>query len=97
MLAPVFFVGVRGIRTVAKKIERLPQEPEKYQKLWLGHLVRMQEEIGTGGDQGRQLASQCVKQCRRPSEQGCAQIAAFLREIADREEKLWRGLLHMAK
>ena len=131
MLAPVFFVGVRGIRTVAKKIERLPQEPEKYQKLWLGHLVRMQEEIGTGGagfryiyayfleqaadicanpalqtasqemtaigDQWRQLASQCVKQCRRPSEQGCAQIAAFLREIADREEKLWRGLLHIVK
>ena len=131
MLAPVFFVGMRGIRTVAKKIERLPQEPEKYQKLWLGHLVRMQEEIGTGGagfrylyayfleqaadicanpalqtasqemtaigDQWRQLASQCVKQCRRPSEQGCAQIAAFLREIADREEKLWRGLLHIVK
>ena len=49
------------------------------------------------GDQWRQLASQCVKQCRRPSKQGCAQIAAFLREIADREEKLWRGLLHIAK
>ena len=49
------------------------------------------------GDQWRQLASQCVKQCRRPSEKGCAQIAAFLREIADREEKLWRGLLHIVK
>ncbi len=131
MLAPVFFVGVRGMRTVAKKIERLPQEEAKYQKLWLGHLVRMQEEIGTGGagfrylyayfleqaadlcaradwqaasqemtaigDEWRQLASLCVKQCRRPSEQGCAQIAAFLRGIADREERLWRGLLQGAK
>ena len=55
------------------------------------------QEMTAIGDQWRQLASQCVKQCRRPSEQGCAQIAAFLREIADREEKLWRGLLHIAK
>ena len=55
------------------------------------------QEMTAIGDQWRQLASQCVKQCRRPSEQGCAQIAAFLREIADREEKLWRGLLHIGK
>lgn len=50
MLAPVFFVGVKGMRTVAKKIESLPRkESAKYPKLFLGHLVRMQEEIGTGG------------------------------------------------
>ncbi|MGF6147929.1 Uncharacterised protein [Kingella potus] len=127
MLAPVFFVGVKGIRTVAKNIENLPARHDgKYQKLFLGHLVRMQEEIGTGGagfryiyayfleqaaeicrepafqaasqqmthigDQWRQFAALCVKQCKRPSENGCAQIAAFLREIADKEEALWRTL-----
>ncbi len=51
MLAPLFFIGVRGIRTLAKKIETLPQsgKDEAYCKLYLGHIVRMQEEIGTGG------------------------------------------------
>ena len=99
MLAPVFFIGVKGIRTLAKKIESLPaKQNDKYQKLFLGHLVRMQEEIGTGGagfryiyayfleqaahicnepafqtaseqmttigDQWRQFAAMCVKQCK---------------------------------
>lgn len=33
MLAPVFFIGVKGIRTLAKKIESLPaKQNEKYQK-----------------------------------------------------------------
>ncbi|MDO4641528.1 MAG: BtrH N-terminal domain-containing protein [Neisseria sp.] len=129
MLAPVFFVGVRGIRTLAKKIEALPTSGKsaKYQKLYLGHIVRMQEEIGTGGagfrylyayfleqaaaicgnatleaasrqmtdigDHWRQFASMCVRQCKKPTEQGCQEIARFLRGIADEEETLWRGLL----
>ena len=131
MLAPVFFVGVKGIRTVAQTIEKLPAKHNaKYQKLFLGHLVRMQEEIGTGGagfryiyayfleqaaqicgepafqaasetmtaigDQWRQFAALCVKQCKKPSENGCAEIAAFLRGIADKEEALWRALKRKA-
>jgi hypothetical protein len=34
-----------------------------------------------------------VKQCKKPSENGCRNIAEFLRKIADDEETLWRGLL----
>ncbi|MDO5639620.1 MAG: BtrH N-terminal domain-containing protein [Neisseria sp.] len=50
MLPPVWFAGVRGIRTLAAKVEKLPQRrDEAYAKLYLGHIVRMQEEIGTGG------------------------------------------------
>ena len=131
MLAPVFFVGVKGIRTVAQTIEKLPAKHNaKYQKLFLSHLVRMQEEIGTGGagfryiyayfleqaaqicgepafqtasetmtaigDQWRQFAAMCVKQFKKPSENGCAEIAAFLRGIADKEEALWRALKRKA-
>ncbi|WP_312267001.1 BtrH N-terminal domain-containing protein [Neisseria sp.] len=127
MLAPVFFAGVKGIRTVAAKIESLPEKQSaKYQKLFLGHLVRMQEEIGTGGagfryiyayfleqaaeicreprfqtaseqmtaigDEWRTFASLCVKQCKQPSENGCREIASFLRTIADKEEALWKSL-----
>ncbi|QIW16754.1 peptidase [Pasteurellaceae bacterium RH1A] len=128
MLAPLFFVGVKGIRTIAKQIEKLgkSKQSDKYKKLYLGHIVRMQEEIGTGGagfrylyayfleqasqicqdpalktasehmtqigDQWRQFASLCVKQCRKPSAEGYQEVATFLRGIAEQEEKLWQGL-----
>ena len=48
------------------------------------------------GDQWRQCAALCVKQCKKPSENGCAEIAAFLRGIADKEEALWRALKRKA-
>lgn len=129
MLAPLFFVGVNGIRYVAKSIEKLAtsKKPEKYKKLYLGHIVRMQEEIGTGGagfrylyayfleqaaeicqepkfkqasqqmtaigDQWRQFASLCVKQCRKPTAEGYQSVAEALREIAQREQILWKKLV----
>lgn len=43
------WVGVRGMRTLAKKIENLKGKDERYIKNFLTHIVRMQEEIGTGG------------------------------------------------
>ena len=128
MLAPLFFVGVKGIRTVAKQIEKLATHPsEKYKRLYLGHIVRMQEEIGTGGagfrylyayfleqaanicqeskykqaseqmteigDMWRQFAGLCVKQCKKPSMEGYKTVADYLREIADKEQILWKNLV----
>lgn len=50
LYAPVPFIGVKGIHYMARKIERLKTHEElKYVRLFLGHIVRMQEEIGTGG------------------------------------------------
>jgi hypothetical protein len=50
MLAPVPFAGVKGIRLLARTISRLDASGEGAEaKLFLGHIVRMQEEIGTGG------------------------------------------------
>lgn len=48
--APLPFIGVKGIRCLARRIERLDvgRDP-RYARLFLGHIVRMQEEIGTGG------------------------------------------------
>lgn len=43
------FFGVKGIRYLAKQIKALDKKPMKYRRLYLGHIVRMQEEIGTGG------------------------------------------------
>lgn len=83
MLAPVFFVGVKGMRTLAKKIAALPQRHDaKYQKLYLGHIVRMQEEIGTGGAGFRYLYAYFLEQaaevCQAPAlKQASEQMTAI--------------------
>lgn len=48
MLGPVPFAGVRGMRWLAKKIGALDNRSDQT-KAFIGHMVRMQEEIGTGG------------------------------------------------
>ena len=48
--APLPFIGVKGIYYLGRKIERLKSHQDlRYVRLFLGHIVRMQEEIGTGG------------------------------------------------
>ena len=50
MLAPVPVVGVKGIRKIAKLIRKWPKtKGTKIANHYLGQIVRMQEEIGTGG------------------------------------------------
>ncbi len=50
MLAPMPIVGYRGIQYVAKQIRKWPDKiGVKKTNHYLGQLVRMQEEIGTGG------------------------------------------------
>lgn len=51
LYTPIPLVGVRAIRRLARRIERLPQtDPDRrWQGLFVGNIVRMQEEIGTGG------------------------------------------------
>lgn len=48
MLGPVPIEGVRGIRLLARKIEKLPND-DPATAAFVGNVVRMQEEIGTGG------------------------------------------------
>ncbi|MCX2961317.1 BtrH N-terminal domain-containing protein [Rodentibacter caecimuris] len=89
MFAPLFFVGVKGIRTVAKSIENLAigKKGEKYNRLYLGHIVRMQEEIGTGGAGFRYLYAYFLEQaaeiCNEPK---FKQASEQMTEIGD----LWR-------
>lgn len=50
MLTPFPFAGVKGMNKLAKKISTLKRENnDRYLKNYLTHIVRMQEEIGTGG------------------------------------------------
>ncbi len=44
------WIGIRGMKMMKKAILKLPKHPSKrYSSLYLGHIIRMQEEIGTGG------------------------------------------------
>ena len=48
--SPIPLIGVRGIRFLAKRLITWPQRLGRERAdLHLGHVVRMQEEIGTGG------------------------------------------------
>jgi len=46
---PVPIAGLKGIHFLAKSIRKLESKDRRYTRLFLGHIVRMQEEIGTGG------------------------------------------------
>ena len=46
---PLPWIGIRGIQHLAKQIDKLDPTQSKYNRLYLTHIVRMQEEIGTGG------------------------------------------------
>src|SRR5690606_33320166 len=46
---PVPIVGVRAIRGLARRIGKLQAGDPRYACLYVGQIVRMQEEIGTGG------------------------------------------------
>ena len=46
---PVPIAGLKGMRALAKTIRKLESKDRRYARLFLGHIVRMQEEIGTGG------------------------------------------------
>ncbi|MEX1032721.1 MAG: BtrH N-terminal domain-containing protein [Cellvibrionaceae bacterium] len=50
--APIPVIGLRGIRYLGKNLLKVaadPRKKDKYLPLYLSHIVRMQEEIGTGG------------------------------------------------
>ncbi len=47
---PVPYAGIRGMHLLAKHLERWPEKlGAKSAGIHLGHMIRMQEEIGTGG------------------------------------------------
>jgi hypothetical protein len=47
---PMWFLGTKGIRHLSKKLAKWPEKlGEKTANYYLGQLLRMQEEVGTGG------------------------------------------------
>ena len=92
--APLPVIGVRGIHYLANKIERLTGT-EQQQRLFLGHIVRMQEEIGTGGAGFRFIyASFLQEAANKLGDQSLADASEAMTAVGDS----WRGFaLHVAK
>jgi len=88
MLAPIPIVGVRGMRMLARRIAQLDPQAE-LSKEWIGHVVRMQEEIGTGGAGFRFLYAAFLQEAAEHAERpALAAQADALLEIGD----AWRML-----
>ncbi len=84
MLAPAPIVGVRGMRMLAAHIGRLPAGEARTLDS-IGHVVRMQEEIGTGGGGFRFIYAAFLEEA--------AQLAALpaLVEFSDRMTAIGDG------
>lgn len=86
MLGPIPITGVRGMRMLANKIQGL--KIDEYGLNYIGHIVRMQEEIGTGGAGFRFLYASFLQEaadiCALPA---LEQLAERLNTIGDS----WRG------
>ncbi|WP_419678072.1 BtrH N-terminal domain-containing protein [Aliarcobacter lanthieri] len=64
MLTQFPFAGVKGMKKLAKSIFFLHNKDERYIKNYLTHIVRMQEEIGTGGGGFRYLYAAFLKEAQ---------------------------------
>lgn len=83
MLSPVPIVGVRGIRTLARRVARL-SVADKLSLNYAGHIVRMQEEIGTGGAGFRFLYAAFLQEAAEIGEAPeLLTLAGRLNEIGD--------------
>lgn len=82
MLGPVPIAGIRGMRMLARKVARL--DHSEHSLNYVGHIVRMQEEIGTGGGGFRFLYAAFLQEAARIA--GLPELAALserLTEIGD--------------
>lgn len=83
MLAPFPLIGVRGIHTLARRVARL-QAASPASRAWVGHIVRMQEEIGTGGAGFRFLYAAFLQEAATAAQRpALAQFADRLLDIGD--------------
>lgn len=88
MLAPIPIVGVNGIRKVAKLIRKWPKKlGVKKANHYLGQIVRMQEEIGTGGGGFRYIFAAFLQESSKIlNKPKLAELSKEMTHIGD----LWR-------
>ncbi len=65
LLNPFPYTGIKGMRKLAKNINELKNKNHRYIKNYLIHIVRMQEEIGTGGGGFRFLYAAFLQEAKQ--------------------------------
>lgn len=90
---PIPLAGIRGMKRVAKKIEQLKNEDPRYARLFLGHIVRMQEEIGTGGAGFRFMYAAFLQEAAEKL--NCNELTDLSREMTDAGDT-WREFAVLA-
>jgi len=88
MLAPMPILGVNGIKYTAKLIRKWPKtKGTKKANHYLGQIVRMQEEIGTGGGGFRYIFAAFLQEASKVlNNNALAQLSSEMTIIGD----LWR-------
>ncbi len=88
MTAPVPIVGVKAMRWVAKSIRKWPKKlGTKKANHYLGQIVRMQEEIGTGGGGFRYIYAAFLQEAGKLlSKQQLLELSKEMTQIGDQ----WR-------
>lgn len=90
--APLPFIGVKGIRYLAKKVAKYPETlGSRKSMLALGNLIRMQEEIGTGGGGFRFMYAAFLKEAsHRLNNEELGRMADEMTAIGD----MWRNFAY---
>ncbi len=85
---PFSYAGLDGIKTLAKHVKKWPDKlGERKAKLYLGQVVRMQEEIGTGGAGFRFLYAAFLQEASQiMNKPQLNEISEQMTEVGD----LWR-------
>ena len=88
MLAPMPIIGTKGIRKVASLIRKWPKKKGvKVANHYLGQVVRMQEEIGTGGGGFRYIYAAFLQESSKVlNNESLSTLSKEMTEIGD----LWR-------
>ncbi len=99
--APLFFIGIKGVNYLAKQIRNIPRKYKddlRYPRLYLGHIVRMQEEIGTGGAGFRYMyASYLQEASSYTNESLLKESSEMLTEVGDEWRRFAQATALMCK
>jgi len=81
------FFGIKGINHLAKKIDKLEKVSEQEAGMFLSNIVRMQEEIGTGGAGFRFMYASFLDEASQLlNDSSLHEISQYTTEVGD----LWR-------
>ncbi|MCG8382149.1 MAG: BtrH N-terminal domain-containing protein [Gammaproteobacteria bacterium] len=88
---PVPIAGIRSMGLLAKRLEKLSHNraQQEYTRLFLGHIIRMQEEIGTGGGGFRFIYAAFLKESStiHPAKDLLEEAASLMTDAGD----TWRN------